>query len=247
MHPAPHPLTTPTKRLRDRALSAAGPQPTLAEIFPHTAVDAGAVGFALAHLSMGNGPGKGQGKGQGKAPGKKPILWLQDRQSRQDSGRPCLAGMGAGILAGIGDQLDLLYLELNRASDVLWAMEEGLRCPSLGGVVAEVWGNPAALDFTATKRLALRAEAHAVPAWLIRRAATADLSAARERWRVASLPSATVPDDMRAPGAPIWRADLFRARWRTPGQWVARYDKGGLVLEHGMEMVGDAVGVRARG
>ena len=224
MQSAPHPPTTPTKRLRDRALSAAGPQPTLAEIFPHPAVDAGAVGFALAHLT-----------------GKGPILWLQDRQSRQDSGRPCLAGMGAGILAGIGDHLDLLYLELNRAADVLWAMEEGLRCPSLGGVVAEVWGNPAALDFTATKRLALRSEAHAVPAWLIRRAATADLSAARERWRVASLPSATVPDDMRAPGAALWRAELFRARWRTPGQWVARYDKGVLLLEHGMERTGDAV------
>ena len=188
-------------------------QATLAEVFPETAVDAAAVGFALAHLRPGNGT----------------VLWLQDRQSRQDTGRPYLAGMGI--------TLDLLYLELNRPKDVLWAMEEGLRCPSLGGVIAEVWGNPAVLDFTATKRLALRSEAHNVPAWLIRRGATADLSAARERWRIASLPSATVPDDMRAPGAPMWRADLFRARWRTPGQWVARYDKATheMVMEHGME------------
>lgn len=167
-----------------------------------------------------------------------PILWLQDRQSRQETGRPYLAGMGPGL----GASLDLLYLDLNRPADVLWAMEEGLRCPSLGGVIAEVWGNPAVLDFTATKRLALRSEAHNVPAWLIRRGAVADLSAARERWRIASLPSAIVPDDMRAPGAPLWRADLFRARWRTPGQWVARYDTDGLVLEHGMEMPDAAQG-----
>ena len=188
-----------------------GAQSTLAEVFSDTAADAAAVGFALAHLRPGRGP----------------VLWLQDRQSRRETGRPYLAGMGV--------MPDLLYLELNRPADVLWAMEEGLRCPLLGGVVAEVWGNPVALDFTATKRLALRSEAHDVPAWLIRRAATPDLSAARERWRVASLPSALMPDDMRAPGAPLWRVDLFRARWRSPGQWVARYDKGALVMEHGMQ------------
>ena len=226
MQCAPIPPTSSTKRLRDRGISgaisrAAQPdraQATLAEIFPETAVDAAAVGFALAHLRPNHGP----------------ILWLQDRQSRQETGRPYLAGMGAAF--------DLLYLDLNRPADVLWAMEEGLRCPSLGGVIAEVWGNPAVLDFTATKRLALRSEAHNVPAWLIRRGAVADLSAARERWRIASLPSAIVPDDMRAPGAPLWRADLFRARWRTPGQWVARYDTDGLVLEHGMEMPDAAQG-----
>ena len=256
MQSAPPPLISPTKRLRDRALPAACAQPTLAEIFPHTAVDAGAVGFALAHLIPGTGVNTRIGTGIGTGPrmgtrtgsnmqpktGPKmgPVLWLQDRQSRQETGRPCLAGLG------FGGQIDLLYLELNRPADVLWAMEEGLRCPSLGGVVAEVWGNPAVLDFTATKRLALRSEAQAVPAWLIRRAATADLSAARERWRVASLPSAPVPHDMRAPGAPLWRAELFRARWRTPGQWVARYDKGVLVLEHGMERTDDAVPVGMR-
>lgn len=203
-------------------------QATLAEVFCDTGVDAGAVGFALAHLRPGNGP----------------ILWLQDRQSRRETGRPCLAGMGGAF--------ELLYLELGRAADVLWAMEEGLRCPALGGVVAEVWGNAAALDFTATKRLALRSEAHDVPAWLIRRAATPDLSAARERWRVASLPSTPVPDDMRAPGAALWRVDLFRARWRPPGQWVARTDGGGLVLEHGIQGLQEASaaqesqGIRAR-
>ena len=225
MQCAPIPPTSPTKRLHNRATQpdraqAQQAQATLAEIFPDTSVDAAAVGFALAHLKPGHGP----------------ILWLQDRQSRQETGRPYLAGMGV--------TLDLLYLDLNRPADVLWAMEEGLRCPSLGGVVAEVWGNPTVLDFTATKRLALRSEAHNVPAWLIRRGAVADLSAARERWRIASLPSATVPDDMRAPGAPLWRADLFRARWRTPGQWVARYDKDGLVMEHGMDMPDDALAQR---
>ena len=82
------------------------------------------------------------------------------------------AGMNA-YLAGLPEGTEILHLEVSRPLDALWAMEEGLRCPSLGAVIGEIWGDPAVLDFTATKRLALRAEAHRVPAWIIRRAATA--------------------------------------------------------------------------
>jgi len=195
------------------ASTACPAQATLAEIFSETAVDGAATGFALAHLQRGGGP----------------VLWVQDRLSRREAGHPYLAGMG-------GDAPQVLALTVSRPADVLWAMEEGLRCPTLGAVIGEIWGDPPVLDFTATKRLALRAEAHGVAAWLIRRAATADLSAARERWRVASLPSVSVRDDMRAPGAAQWRVDLFRARWRTPGRWVARHDRTShaIVLEHGV-------------
>ena len=222
MQCASPPPKTHTALLRQRASSGAAKEPeqdkaqaTLAEIFPETAVDGAATAFALAHLRPGAGP----------------VLWIQDRLSLRETGRPCLAG----ICGTEGPHL--LHLTVSRAVDVLWAMEEGLRCPSLGAVIGEVWGNAGALDFTATKRLALRSEAHGVPAWLIRRAATPDLSAARERWRLASLPSLPQPHDMRAPGLPLWRADLFRARWRNPGQWVARHgdDGRGLVLEHGLQ------------
>ena len=119
----------------------------------------------------------------------------------------------------------LLLLHMPRPADVLIAAEEGLRCRSLAAVVAEVWGDPAALNFTATKRLALRAEAAGVPCWLIRHGGTADLSAARDRWRIASLPSAPDPDDARAPGDPRWRLELFRSRSKQPGLWVASHDR----------------------
>jgi protein ImuA len=64
-----------------------------------------------------------------------------------------------------------------------------------------------------------------VPCWLIRQAATADLSAARNRWRIATLPSVANPDDPRAPGDPRWRLDLFRSRDGRPGEWVARHER----------------------
>lgn len=193
--------------------TAAAGQATLREIFADHVVDGAATGFALGQIGE-------QLKGQDK-----PLLWIQDRVTQKEAGRPCLAGLPPG--------LQIIHVSVNKAIDVLWAMEEGLRCTTLAGVMGEVWGDPPHLDFTATKRLALRAETHNVPAWLMRRAAHPNLSAARERWRLTSLPSLGHPYDPRAPGQAQWQADLFRARWRTPGQWVVQHGPArGLQFGH---------------
>ncbi len=176
-------------------------RPVLSEAFAETAWDAAVLGFVLGSLPRGQ----------------RPILWVQDRLSRKESGYPSLAGIGVAR--------PLISVSLSRATDVLWAMEEGLRCRALGAVIGEVWGDPSALDFTATKRLALRAEAASVPCWLIRRAAHPNLSAARDRWRIGALSSAPHPHDTQAPGAPRWALDLFRSRGARPGAWVATYDR----------------------
>ena len=207
--PAACPAPSPALPRRPAALR----QPTLSEIFPETAADAAAPAFALAHLDPARGP----------------VLWVQDRLSARETGRPFPPGLGA---------CELLHLQVSRAIDVLWAMEQGLGCPGLGAVIGEVWGTAPALDFTATKRLALRSEAHGVAAWLIRRAAPPELSAARERWRVGALPARPEPDDTRAPGAPLWNAELFRTRFRAPGRWVAGHDpqSGQLAFDHAVGM-----------
>ena len=85
--------------------------------------------------------------------------------------------------------VDVLKVDAPNARETLWTAEQGLGCPSLGGVIAEIWGDPPAVDFTATKRLALRSEARGVPCWLLRRFTQPNLSAARERWRVGPLSS----------------------------------------------------------
>jgi protein ImuA len=174
---------------------------TLSEAFVETASDAAALGFVLARLPRGQ----------------RPVLWVQDRLSRKVTGYPCLAG--------IGTMRPLIMVNLSRAADVLCALEDGLRCRSLGGVIGEIWGDPAVLDFTATKRLALRSEAAGVPCWLIRRAAHPNLSAARDRWRIAALPSAPHPYDPQSPGAPRCVVELFRSRDAKPGVWVATHDR----------------------
>ena len=192
---------TPLRAITSRPRAPDEAAHTLSEVFSDTVTDAASIGFLLARL--GHGPA--------------PLLWVQDRLSRKESGRPYLAGFRVNR--------PVILVDLSRAVDVLWAMEDGLRCKALGAVIGEVWGDPPALSFTATKRLALRSEASNVPCWLIRRAASADLSAARDRWRVGSVPAAPHAYDAQAPGVPRWSLDLFRSRRSKPGQWVASYDR----------------------
>jgi protein ImuA len=172
---------------------------TLSEVFAQTPAGGGAVGFVLSQLARSS----------------LPIFWVQDRLSAKEAGVPYLPGIIRPFV----------MVHLSRPDEVLVAMEEGLRSGGLAAVVGEVWGAPSCLDFTATRRLVLRAEAMGVACWLIRRGAVPDLSAARNRWRVASLPSALHADDPLAPGDARWQVDLFRSRFADPGIWVARYDR----------------------
>ena len=117
----------------------------------------------------------------------------------------------------------LLRVRARDAREVLWTMERALGCSAVSLVVGEVYGAPAALDFTASRRLALAAERHETRCVLVRLGGGAreHNTAARRCWRIASLSSAPAPHDDRAPGAPRWRVDLLRARGEAPASWVA--------------------------
>ncbi len=176
----------------------AAPGPTLCELFAAHPRDGGWIGFLLAQVAPG-----------------KPLLWVQERMAILEAGRIYPPGIGCP---------DLIHVAARDARSALWAMEEGLRCAALGAVIGELWGDPASLDFTATRRLAVAAERSGVPAWLVRLGGAANLSGARMRWRIASCPSLAHPFDPRAPGAPAWDVELFRARGHPPGRWPVSHD-----------------------
>ena len=151
--------------------------------------------------------------------GEAPVMWVSCRMSRRENGR--LYGPAARQW---GLRSDVLRVEVSHPRDVLWAMEEGAGCAGLSAVVGEIHGAPEVLSFTATKRLALRSEASGVPVWLIRSGDHGALSAARERWRLTSMPSDMHRWNRMAPGSPVWEAEMFRARGRAPGTWEARHE-----------------------
>jgi protein ImuA len=166
--------------------------------------DGGWTGFLLAQLGTD-----------------KPLLWVQQRMAILESGRIHPPGLPSQ---------NLIHVDARDARDALWAMEEGLRCAALSAVIGELWGDPRALDFTATRRLAVAAERSSVPCWLVRLGGTANLSGARMRWRVGSAPSLANPLDGKAPGAPAWDAELFRARGFPPGRWSLTHEAGAFHL-----------------
>ena len=200
---APETLQLPSG-LGERWHVPAPPSPTLSELFAGSPRDAGWAGFLLAQTDR-----------------ERPLLWVQDRMAILESGRIYPPGLGPG---------ELIHVEARDAKLALWAMEEGLRCSGLSGVIGELWGDPASLDFTATRRLAVAAERNRVPCWLVRLAGTANLSGARMRWRIASMPSIANPLDPRASGTSTWEVELFRARGHQPGRWGVAYETGAFHL-----------------
>ena len=193
----------------------AGAVPTLAELFAFHPRDAGWAGLLLATVDTA-----------------KPLLWVQERMAVLESGRVYPPGLPSQ---------DIIHVEVRDSRDALWAMEEGLRCSALSCVIGELWGDPRALDFTATRRLAVAAERSGVAAFLIRLGGHANLSGARMRWRVASAPSLPNDLDPRAPGAAAWDAELFRARSMPPGRWTLAHEQGAvhLVAEPGGRALGE--------
>lgn len=197
------------------------PQPTLSELFAVHPRDGGWAGFLLPQLGTG-----------------KPLLWVQDRMAILESGRIYPPGLPSR---------QLIHVEVRDAREALWAMEEGVRCAALSAVIGELWGDPRALDFTATRRLAVASERSAVPCWLVRLGGTANLSGARMRWRIASAPSLVNDLDPRAPGLPAWDAELFRARGMPPGRWSVAHeaDRFHLVAASGDRTLGEERRLRA--
>jgi protein ImuA len=181
--------------------------PTLSELFAVHPRDGGWAGFLLAQVDRA-----------------KPVLWIQERMAILEAGRVHPPGLPTQ---------DLIHVEARDARDALWAMEEGVRCSALSCVIGELWGDPRALDFTATRRLAVAAERSGTPCWLVRLGGTANLSGARMRWRIGSVPSLANPLDSRAPGVPVWNAELFRARGYPPRRWSLVHEAGRFHLVAG--------------
>ena len=182
----------------------APPQPFLSELFAAHPRDGAWNGFLLAQVDQS-----------------KPVLWVQDRMAILESGRIYPPGLPVS---------DIVHVETRDARDALWAMEEGVRCSALSAVIGEIWGDPKALDFTATRRLAVASERSGTPCWLVRLGGNANLSGARMRWRIGSAPSLLNSLDWKAPGLPAWEAELFRARGHPPGRWSITRDKGAFHL-----------------
>ncbi len=115
------------------------------------------------------------------------VLWCL---ARQDLYGPGLAAHGL-------DPARLIVVRTARDTEILWAMEEGLRTSGIAAVVGEI----GILPDVASRRLQLAAERSGITAFVLRRwysggqaARERNLpNAAATRWRIKALPSRPIP------------------------------------------------------
>lgn len=115
-----------------------------------------------------------------------------------------------------------IFIDLKREKDVLWALEEALKCKGLAGVIGEL----DEISFTQTRRLQLAAEQSGVTGFVLRRdpkkiSATACVA----RWNITSLPSELEPG-MPGVGSPRWNIELLKVRNGNPGTWKMEWSSG---------------------
>ena len=173
--------------------------------------DEAATGFCAVLLARAGGGGGDSGERGGS------LLWLARGDDLYAPGLVCY-GIGAGKL--------LVVSGLHRQADMLWAMEEALRCRALAGVVAEA----EAIGLTAGRRLMLAAEGTGVLGLVLSRGGGgrgrggAGVAAAVSRWRVTAVPGV---DGGGGGAEPRWRVELLRCRGGKHSEWITAWGDDG--------------------
>ncbi len=116
----------------------------------------------------------------------------------------------------------VIFINLKKEKEILWAMEEALKCPGLTAVIGEMKD----LNFTDSRRLQLAVEQSRVTGFIIRiNPKIINTTACVSRWRITSL-ATELQDEMPGIGFPRWTAELMKIRNGKPGTWPIEYVSG---------------------
>jgi protein ImuA len=150
--------------------------------------------------------------------GSKQVLLIQ----------PAFAGCEAGSLYAPGLALfglplrRVLMLRVTRPIEVLWAMEEALKCPAVACVIAELPNDGSIADLTATRRLTLAAREGDGFGLMCRHRPSPFASAAETRWEIAAAESH--PDRFGGLGRAAFSLSLTKNRRGPTGRWTVAWD-----------------------
>jgi protein ImuA len=140
----------------------------------------------------------------------------------------------SGVLLWIGSQLifppalqsfgikphNIIFIDVLKPKEMLWTMEEALKCEGLSAVIGEMQE----ISFTASRRFQLAVEQSRVTGFIVRQNPKNLVTACVSRWRITSLPTASV--DLPGVGFPRWNVELLKVRNGKPGTWQIEWADG---------------------
>jgi len=130
-----------------------------------------------------------------------------------------------GALQSFGINPDkMIFIDLKQEKDVLYAVEEALKCKTLATVIGDI----KQISFKESRRLQLAAEQSRVTGFLIRQQPRIlNTIACVSRWRITSLPG-DLMDGMPGVGFPRWHVELLKVRNGKPGIWKVEFSSNKL-------------------
>ena len=136
-------------------------------------------------------------------------------------GDPCLWISSSGnvfppALKSFGVEPDkIIFVNVHREKDILWVMEEALKCEGLAAVVGEI----KEIGFTESRRLQLAVEKSKVTGFIIRnQPRNLHVNTCVSRWKVTPLISGS-ENNLPGIGFPRWNVELLKIRNGKPGAW----------------------------
>jgi protein ImuA len=145
------------------------------------------------------------------------VIWIAEELSLAENGAlygPALDGLGIAPER-------LITVAAARTREVLWAMEEALRCRAVGMVIGEM--RPRGIDQVATRRLALAAAAGNALGLMLYTAPDDAPSAAVTRWIIGAASSLNA-ERGHGIGPPRLLARLVRNRRGPLGTWIVEWN-----------------------
>lgn len=116
----------------------------------------------------------------------------------------------------------IIFIDLQKEKDILWSMEEALKCAGLAAVIGEMPD----ISFTSSRRFQLAVEQSRVTGFILRsNPRNQHPNSCIARWKIKSIPGFT-EDGLPGLGFPRWQVDLEKIRNGRPGSWQVEWKSG---------------------
>ncbi|WP_129715803.1 ImuA family protein [Pedobacter sp. SYP-B3415] len=116
----------------------------------------------------------------------------------------------------------VIFADVDKEKDLLWATEEALKCEGLSAVITELRD----ITFAQSRRLQLAVEKSRVTSFIMRKdPARLSSTTSVARWKILPAPSVNEAG-LPGVGFPHWQVELLKVRNGYPGCWEVTWSAG---------------------